>query len=371
MSSTNDVLDCRQLIDNQSRPAVAWPPSQKRTKENHNLGDEFKLRWGLIGCGDIARKRVAPALRDTEGSELIAISRAQANLAASFAKDFGATRWYAEWRDLLNDDEIDAVYIATPVHVHAVQAIAAAEAGKHVLCEKPMAMNVEECDRMIEAGRSQGVKLGVAYYRHFYPVVDRIKEIVRSGEIGGPALAQIDAFEWFDPVAGDPRSWLLQRQLAGGGPMFDFGCHRIEVLLNIFGPVSEVKALMANTVFNREVEDTSVAMFRFAGGVCAVLSVTHATAEAKDTLSIFGSLGSVCVSTLNDGKLRVNGKSGERFEAHPPAANLHAPLIDDFITAVLRNREPRVSGETGRRVARIEEEIYRQSDATANSCGTG
>jgi predicted dehydrogenase len=328
---------------------------------NFSLGGaELKLRWGLLGCGDIARKRVAPALRDTECSELVAVSRARSDLAASFAKEFGAKRCHADWRDLVNDDEIDAVYIATPVHLHAAQAIAAAEAGKHVLCEKPMAMNPQECDRMIDAGRSHRVKLGIAYYRRFYPVVARVKGIIESGEIGVPSLAQIQAFEQFNPAAGDPRSWLLQKHLSGGGPMFDFGCHRIEVLLNIFGPISEVKALIANTVFDREVEDTASALFRFAGGACAALSVSHAAAEAKDTLNIFGSLGSIHVSILNQGKLRVIGKLGERNEAHPPQANLHAPLIEDFTKAVFGDREPEVSGETGRQVAIIEEEIYRQ-----------
>jgi predicted dehydrogenase len=325
------------------------------------LEAELKLGWGLIGCGDIARRRVAPALGDTQFSELIAVSRARSDLAASFAKEFGAKRWYAEWRDLLTDEEIQAVYIATPVHLHAVQAIAAAEAGKHVLCEKPMAMNVQECDRMIDAARSQRVKLGVAYYRRFYPVVERVKEIIKSGEIGVPTLTQIEALEWFNPAAGDPRSWLLQKDLAGGGPMFDFGCHRIEVLLNIFGPISEVKALTANTVFDREVEDTALALFRFAGGACAVLSISHAAAEAKDTLNIFGTLGSIHVPTLNEGKIRVIGKLEERYEAHSPAANTHAPLVEDFANAVLANREPQVSGEIGRTVARIEEEIYRQA----------
>lgn len=325
------------------------------------MGSELKLKWGLIGCGDIARKRVAPALRDTQFSELVAVSRARSNLAASFAKDFGAKRWYPEWRDLLADDELDAVYIATPVHLHVTQAIAAAEAGKHVLCEKPMAMNVQECDRMIDAARGHGVKLGVAYYRRFYPVVERVKEIINSGEIGVPAIAQMEAFEWFNPAAGDSRSWLLQKQLAGGGPMFDFGCHRIEVLLNVFGPISEVKALMANVVFDREVEDTAAALFRFAGGVCAVLSISHAAAEAKDTLDIFGSLGSIRISILNQGKIKVIGKLGERYETHSPAANLHAPLVEDFANAVLSNREPAVNGETGRTVNRIEAEIYRQA----------
>src|SRR5438876_6572552 len=314
-----------------------------------------QLGWGLIGCGDIAQKRVAPAIRDSASSQLIAVNRAQSELAASFAKQFGARRWYLDWKKLLHDEEIDAVYIATPVHLHAEQAIAAAEAGKHVLCEKPMAMNVRECDQMIEACRSNKVKLGIAYYRHFYPVVERIKAIIKSGEIGTSVLAQINAFEQFNPAADHPRSWLLRKELAGGGPMFDFGCHRIEVLTNIFGPIADAKAMTTNVVFNREVEDTATALFRFERGVCGVLSVSQAAAEPKDSLQIFGSLGSIRVSIVNEGKIRVIGKLGERYEAHPPDANLHAPLIEDFVKAVVTGREPAVSGETGRAVALIEE----------------
>src|SRR6266699_604144 len=212
-----------------------------------------KVRWGLVGCGNIAQKRVAPALRDSSACELVAVARARSQLAESFAKQFGAHKWYSNWRDLVADKEIDAIYISTPVHLHAVQTIAAAEAGKHVLCEKPMALNVDECDRMIAAGRANNVKLGVAYYRHFYPVVNRIKTVVESGEIGTPVLVQINAFEWFDPPPGHPRSWLLKKEFAGGGPMFDFGCHRIEVLLNIFGAVKQVRSLVTNVLFMSEV----------------------------------------------------------------------------------------------------------------------
>src|SRR6267143_5479105 len=114
--------------------------------------------WGLIGCGDIAQKRVAPAIRDSPSSELIAVNRAQSERAAAFAKQFGARRWYLDWKKLLRDEEVEAVYIATPVHLHAEQTIAAAEAGKHVLCEKPMAMNVRECDAMIAACANNNVQ---------------------------------------------------------------------------------------------------------------------------------------------------------------------------------------------------------------------
>jgi predicted dehydrogenase len=320
-----------------------------------------QLRWGLIGCGDIARKRIAPALRDSASCELLAVSRAQSELAESFAKEFGARKWYADWKELLLDEEIDAVYIATPVHLHATQTIAAAEAGKHVLCEKPMAMDVAECDQMIAACRAHRVKLGVAYYRHFYPVVERIKSIIAAGEIGGVVLVQINAFEWFNPEADDPRSWLLNQELSGGGPMFDFGCHRIEVLTNIFGRITAVRALTTSTLFDREVEDTANALFQFEKGVCGVLSVSHATLEPMDSVNIFGSLGSIRVSILNEGKIRVVGKLGERYESRPPAANLHAPLIENFVEAVTSIHEPAVNGEAGRTVAMIEEEIYRQA----------
>src|SRR6266581_4823325 len=112
------------------------------------------LRWGLVGAGDIARKRVAPALRDLPGSDFVSVSRSRSELAASFADEFGARRWFADWREQIADDEIEAVYLATPVYVHAEQTIAAAEAGKHVLCEKPMALTIKECDEMIAACRA-------------------------------------------------------------------------------------------------------------------------------------------------------------------------------------------------------------------------
>ena len=317
-----------------------------------------KLAWGLIGCGDIARKRIAPALRDLENCDLVGVSRARVDLAESFAAEFGARKVYRAWTDLVIDDSIQAVYIATPVEVHAAQAIAAAEAGKHVLCEKPMAMNVAECDRMIAAARANQVKLGVAYYRHFYPIVSRAKELIAAGEIGQPVIAQINAFEFFNPTADHPRAWLLRKDRSGGGPMFDFGCHRIEVLANIFGPIARVSARLANVVFEREVEDTATTLFQFESGACATLSVTHAAREAQDTLDIFGTGGSIHISNLNEGVMRLVSAEGDKCERHPPDPNFHLPLIEDFVDAVINDRQPLVNHETGRMVAMIEEKIY-------------
>ncbi len=275
--------------------------------------DEAKagIGWGLLGCGDIAAKRVAGALRDAPGSALIAVARARAELAAEFARQHGARRWYADGRDLVRDPEIDAVYVATPVRLHVEHTVAAAEAGKHVLCEKPMALDV--------AG-----------------------------------------FEAFDPGPDHPRAWLLRRSESGGGPMMDFGCHRLEVLLDLLGPMAEVSGFPVNVrLKNREVEDTCLARLRFRSGAEAVLAVSHAVKESRDSVEIFGSAGSAHVPVLNQGRLRVVTAAGAREEEHPAPANLHEPLVADFVQAVRERRDPTVTGEIGAEVSRVLAAIYR------------
>ena len=316
------------------------------------------VRFGLIGAGDIARKRVGPALRDLGNVDLVGVSRSRAELAESFAKEFGVRKWFADWHDLIADNEIDAVYLATPVYVHAEQAIAAAEAGKHVLCEKPMALTVKGCDEMIAACRANNVKLGIAYYRRFYPVIDRVKQIIAAGDIGRISFAQINAFEYFDPPPEHPRRWFVEKEKSGGGPMIDFGCHRIEVFANLFGTVRRFQSIVSNDVFGRGVEDTASAIFQFESGACASLTVTHATTDAQDTLDVYGTNGSVHIPVLNLGEMTIKTGDTETKESHPPAANFHEPLIEDFANAILQDREPQVDGAAGREVSRLVEEIY-------------
>jgi predicted dehydrogenase len=321
-----------------------------------------EVGWGLIGCGDIAGKRVAAALRDTPGSALVAVARARAALAADFAREHRARRWYADWREVIRDPEVSAVYVATPVRLHVEHAVAAAEAGKHVLCEKPMALDVAECERMRAAARAHGVRLGIAYYRHHYPIVGRLRALVASGEIGAPVLASVQAFEHFDPGPDHPRAWLLRRSESGGGPMMDFGCHRIEVLLDVLGPVAAIDGFPTNAhLARREVEDTCVARLGFRSGAQAVLAVSHATRESRDSIEIFGTAGSAHVPVLNQGRLRIVTPEGAREEDHPAPANLHQPLVADFVHAVHANRPPVVTGEIGQEVSRVLAEIYARS----------
>jgi predicted dehydrogenase len=292
----------------------------------------------------------------------VAVSRARADILESFAREIGARRWHADWRDLVRDPEIDAVYVATPVHLHAEQTVAAAEAGKHVLCEKPMAMGAAECDRMIAACRAAGVRLGIAYYRHFYPAVMRAKELIATGAIGEPVFAQMIASEPFDPRPGGPRGWLVRRAQSGGGPMADFGCHRLEVLVNLLGPVAQVRGVVATVALDREVEDTAATLLQFDRGACAMVAVTNAASDRQDRLEILGTHGSIRTASLNGGDLTVHTGDDQRLESHPPAANVHVPLVEEFVDAVRSDRDPAVDGVVGRNVAAIQDDIY--GDAT-------
>jgi len=316
------------------------------------------VRWGLIGCGDIAQKRVAPALVETQHSELVAVCRANTDLLDEFADKFNVLHRFADWNELVRCKDIDAVYVATPVNLHAEQTMTALESGKHVLCEKPMALNVADCDRMISAAKAHGGKLGIAYYRHFYPVVRRMKEVINSGEIGKPVIARVTAFEWFDPAPSNSRAWLLKPEISGGGPMFDFGCHRIQLLLHLFGSARQVTGVTSTALFNRVVEDTAAATFEFEQGTIATLTVSHAVMEPRDSFTVFGSEGSINVEVLNEGNLIITTRDSLRSELHAPAQNIHQPLIEDFVQAVIDDRQPLVTGEMGKAVAEVEDKIY-------------
>ena len=140
--------------------------------------------------------------------------------------------------------------------------------------------------------------------------------------------------------------------------MADFGCHRLEVLLHLLGPVARVTSVVANVALDREVEDTAAALLHFERGACGTVVVTNAAAERQDTLDVFGTLGSIRIASLNTGEAIVRIGAEDRIEPHPPAANVHVPLVEEFVDALESGRNPAVDGVAGRAVAAIQDDIY-------------
>jgi 1,5-anhydro-D-fructose reductase (1,5-anhydro-D-mannitol-forming) len=291
--------------------------------------------WIVIGIGDIATRRVIPAIQAESRSRLYGLVTRDPRKAAPYS----AQVW-PSLDEALMDSAVDVVYVATPVFLHAPQTIQSLGAGKHVLCEKPMAMNEAEARSMVQAAEAANRTLGVAYYRRTYPKVLRAKQLLDAGAIGKPVIAELTCHEWRDGSASH-RDWLLDPAKAGGGPLYDIASHRIDVLNFFFGEPRRVSAFLSNAVHQYPVEDNATVMIEYAGGVRGIVDVRWHSKIKRDECRIRGTDGEMELSPLNGPELVYpRGK-----DYLPVQANVHVPVIENFVDAVLGKASLLASGE--------------------------
>lgn len=279
--------------------------------------------WIVIGIGDIATRRVIPAIQAEPRSRLYGLVTRDAAKAAAYD-----ARAFATLEAALADPAVHGVYVGTPVFLHAPQTIQSLRAGKHVLCEKPMAMNEAEARTMVQAAERSGKTFGVAYYRRSYPKVQRAKQLLAAGAIGTPVLAELTSHGWFDGQGS--RSWLVDPAKAGGGPLLDIASHRVDVLNFLFGQPLRVSAQLSNVVHHYAVEDNATVMIEYAGGVRGVVDVRWHSRVSRDECRIRGTDGEMELSPLNGPDLVYPGA----HESLPPHANLHYPMLENFVDAM-------------------------------------
>ena len=284
--------------------------------------------WIVIGIGDIATRRVIPAIQAEPRSTLYGLVTRDPAKAAPYN-----TRVFATLDEALADPVVDAVYVGTPVFLHAPQTVQSLRAGKHVLCEKPMAMNEAEARTMLQAAEPQSIKdsgktFGVAYYRRCYPKVQRAKQLLEAGAIGRPVVAELTCHGWFDGQGS--RSWLVDPVKAGGGPLFDIASHRIDVLNFLFGQPQRASGQLSNIVHHYAVEDNATVMIEYAGGTRGIVDVRWHSKLSRDECRIRGTEGEMELSPLNGPDLIY--PAGR--ETLPPNENLHYPMIENFVDAV-------------------------------------
>ena len=286
------------------------------------------LNWIVIGIGDIATRRVIPAIQAEPRSRLYGVVTRDPAKAAPYS-----VRAWSTLDQALADPAVNAVYVGTPVFLHAPQTIQSLRAGKHVICEKPMAMNEAEVRTMLQAADESGKTFGVAYYRRCYPKVQRAKQLLAAGAIGTPVLAELTCHNWFDGTGS--RSWLVDPAKAGGGPLYDIASHRIDVLNFLFGQPLRAPGQLSNVVHRYAVEDNATVMIEYAGGVRGVVDVRWHSRVSRDECRIRGTDGEMELSPLNAPDLIYlrAGETGAR-ESLPPHANLHYPMLENFVDAV-------------------------------------
>src|ERR1035437_8310047 len=203
------------------------------------------IRWLVIGIGDIARRRVIPAILAEPRSRLQALVTRDPQKAAAYP----GAEVFTNLDVALLATPIDAVYVASPVFLHAPQTIACLHAGKHVLCEKPTALNLSAAQSMLAAAHAHQRLFAVAYYRRLYPKLIRARQLIAEGVIGQPVLAEANCHEWRSSNSpNQPRSWVFDPACAGAGPLFDTACHRIDAINFLLGEPARSTGLLSIAV---------------------------------------------------------------------------------------------------------------------------
>jgi predicted dehydrogenase len=343
------------------------------------------VRVGLIGCGKVGHLH-AQAVRSLSEAELVAVCDSSTERAQAFAAQYQATA-FTDVPNLLREGRVEAVLICTPHPLHAAPTVLAAEAGVHVLVEKPMAATLADCDVMLAATRRTGVQLGVISQRRFYESVQRMKTAIDAGKIGQPLLGVFTMYSWRDPAyyASDP--WRGKWSTEGGGVLVNQSPHQLDLLRWFLGPIAEISGYWANlnhpTV---EVDDTAVAVLRFQnGGLGSIVTSVAQKPGIYTKVHVHGSNGASVGVETDRGATFIAGMTGVaepplndiwtipgeegllagfqaedrvRFQKIDPTAHYHAEQIRDFVRAVREGRPPLVTGEDGRAVVEMFTALY-------------
>jgi len=334
------------------------------------------VRTGLIGCGKIAPYH-AQALAVSPQSQFVAVCDGQTERADAFASEYGVPRVFSDPIALLHSGEVDAVAICTPHPSHADLVVAAAEAGVHVLCEKPVAITLADANRMIATADREKVKFGVIFQRRFWPAAQRIRAAIDAGKIGAPALGECTARLWRPEsyFASDP--WRGTWAAEGGGILMNQAVHVIDQLQWFMGLATEVSGRIATLRHGAyiDVEDTAVATVAFAnGGLATITAASTFDPPVGFRVAIHGSSGAtVSVDESPEGNQGINdvwtvpGEEADRaaWESEerglPGFPSFHALQIQDFLEAILEDRPPAVTGAEARKSLEIILAVYHSS----------
>ncbi len=332
-----------------------------------------KVRWGVIGSGGIARRRTIPeGIVPAKNAELVAVFDIDSKVNADVARQFKATA-SASIDDLLGA-EIDAVYLATPASRHHEQVLRCAQARKHVLCEKPLGMTIEESHEMIAACQRAGVQLGCGFMMRFQSQNQKALKLIQEGKIGQPVYGRAQLSCWYPPMEG---AWRQDPGQGGGGSLIDMGGHCFDLLEMFFGMVKSVSCFTNRTVHRYASEDSAVATLFFANGALATVDTFFCIPDdsSKNVLELYGSRGGILakgtISQASAGEMVACLEEADRgydaqqtrvarpdLEITADAVNIYRAEIEEFSQAILEGRPTTISGEVGLRSQKILSACY-------------
>ena len=320
------------------------------------------IKWGIIGCGAVCEVKSGPAFYKCQHSELRAVMRRHPEKAADYAKRHHVPKWYDNAMDLINDPEVNAVYVATPPGAHAEMTKLALQAGKPVYVEKPMGRNFQECIDMIRTAKENNQPLWVAYYRRALPYFLKVKELIDNKAIGEIQVVKTTFFKAprQEDLDVNQHPWRVNKDMAGGGYFYDLAPHTIDILMFLLGNIKEANGIVSNVGKLYHVEDTVSASFLFESGIVGsgIWCYVASKMEEKDLIEILGSKGIIRFSTFAFTPIELITDSGiESLELRRPQY-IQQPLIQSIVNELNGIGTCPSTGETGALTNWVIDEIF-------------
>jgi 1,5-anhydro-D-fructose reductase (1,5-anhydro-D-mannitol-forming) len=310
--------------------------------------DSQTLGWGIVGLGRIAGTEIAPAITASASGALISVVSRDQGRAEAFAREHGAASAVDDYAKMLANPAVGAVYIATPNAQHAEQVVAAARAGKHVLCDKPLALKVADARRCIAECRSAGVGLGITFQTRFFDGMPEAAGLIRDGGIGRVVTAEAQ----IGTRGSLPRGWRTDPALAGLGTLNNIGVHALDILRYLIGSEVLEVAAMASSEPGFEIDTTDLVLLRFSNGALGQLNASQAVPHPRDDIALYGTEGRVLAPNLSrpdrDSVMSFITRDGER-EFPVSSRGSYLRTVKAFTEAVENGRDPSPSGEDGLR----------------------
>ena len=333
-----------------------------------------EIRWGMIGCGDVAERKSGPAFNLIPHSRLLAVAGTHTGRAEDFARRHGIPKWYNDGNALIDDPDVNAIYIATPPDSHASYTIRAAQAGKPVYVEKPMGRTYAECQAMIAACQQHAVPLFVAYYRRCLPAFVKIKELVEGWKIGAVRCVTIRLFSAPKPEDLEPggQSWRVRPEIAGGGYLYDLASHQLDFLDYLFGPVSAVTSQAANQARLYAPEDIVAASWSHSSGVIGtgVWCFTVAPGQSVEQAEIIGSRGRIHFSFFEQAPVHLETEEGMEEYPFPRHDPIQQPLIQLVVDDLRGVGDCPSTGESAARTNCVLEELTKERQSRRILCAS-
>jgi len=313
------------------------------------------IRWGMIGCGDVTEVKSGPAFNKVSNSSLVAVMRRDADKAKDYAKRHNVPKWYSDANDLINNDDINAIYIATPPAFHEEYAIAAINAGKPVYIEKPMALDFESANMIAKVANEKNIKVSVAHYRRGQPLFNKVKQLLKEKIIGDVRFAKLEFYK--KPLPPEalkiPKvAWRVNPAIAGGGLFHDIAPHQIDLMYWLFGGIEKASGYSNNQSKIYDADDIVSGNILFKSGVVfnGLWCFNVAEENVKDYCEIQGSEGKICFPVFEHKKIEIikNGKTENiLFE---PLEHVQQPLIQKVVDYFLDKGPNPSSAEDGAKV---------------------